>query len=257
MSVLDLYYGLWSQMLSWPILKRASLILGIASLIIYILCMPFIMKILSFFLYLINGLLKCIYCGIIEVIEYFMKNRTQMERAAVLNSFSAKAGKISETINDCREKIKKKKRISFLKMAALYILFVLLIGLPDFFGNSISTGYLEAVSSARTLYQKIESGTLEKAAEYPPLFREKAKYVDVAQTEDSIQEIWLSLSQDGKNGANMRAKASANGEKIKVLSGDDKALYLGKEGTWVHVRLETGEEGFIKASLLQDVPDGQ
>lgn len=259
MNILDLYYGLWAQMLPWPVFKRAVLILGIASVIFYIIFMPFFMKILSVVLRLLNGILKGIYCGVIAMAEGGMKKKSQVERVAVLNRISGKAEEISQGIAALSDKAKKKKRISLLKMVLIYGSLILLIGLPDFMSDKIEGRYLPAVSSVSRLYQKLEQGILVKAAYYPPLFRDKeAETMSIPQTteaEEMSQELWLSLSPKGKDGANMREAASVQSKKVKVLSGDDQVLYLGREGNWARIRLVTGEEGFVSVNLLEGVPE--
>lgn len=255
MNILDLYYGLWAQMLPWPVFKRAVLILGIAAVIFYI----FSMKILSVVLRLLNGVLKGIYFGIIAIAEGAMKKKSQVERAAVLNRISGKANEFSQRIAALSDKAKKKKRISLLKMVLIYGTFILLIGLPDFMSDKIEGRYLPAVSSVSRLYQKLEQGALVKAAYYPPLFRDKETEAmsipESTEVEETFHELWLSLSPKGKGGANMREAASVQSKKVKVLSGDDQVLYLGREGNWARIRLVTGEEGFVSVNLLEGVPE--
>lgn len=259
MNILDLYYGLWAQMLPWSVFKRAALILAIVCVIFYIVFMPVTMKILSLILRLLNGILKGIYCGIIAAAEGSMKKKSQTERATVLNRISGKADQFSQRIIGWSDKIKKIKRIRFIKMLLIYGVLILLIGLPDFLGHKIEARYLPAISSVSSMYQKLEQGVLIKAAYYPPLFREKeAEVMSLPQTteaEEAARELWLSLSAKGRGGTNMREGASVQSKKIKVLSDDDQVLYLGREGNWARIRLVTGEEGYVNVNLLEGVPE--
>ena len=51
------------------------------------------------------------------------------------------------------------------------------------------------------------------------------------------QEVWLSLSEAGQNGSNVRAGPGTDNQVLSVVSGDAQVLYLEeRSGRWVRVR---------------------
>lgn len=65
----------------------------------------------------------------------------------------------------------------------------------------------------------------------------------------------LSLSKKGRDGANIREKASAKSKIITTVSGKAALVYLKQEGNWVLVETEDGKTGWIKFDLVDGIPE--
>ena len=99
---------------------------------------------------------------------------------------------------------------------------------------------------------------LEVAAVYSPLFSSEES-IDAEEpdpTEDLSPDVWLSLSEQGRNGSNVRAGPGKDYQALGTIAGDRQILYLGeRNGRWVHIRTEDGIEGWIYDSLVTGVPE--
>lgn len=197
------------------------------------------------------------------------KKNTPNSRAEIINKISDRAEKIYEKIDKMAEKFSEKKRTSFRVVLLAYGLVIFFIAFPGWLENHISEEYMPFFSVVKDKYQNLEMHTLEVAKEYPPLFKKREEAVleelesdsqiqkETQQQAKETEEIWLSLSESGKYGSNVRKKPSASSEIITAISEDDKVRFIKKKDGWVKVCLKSGEKGWMKESLLEGVPENE
>lgn len=257
--VIQLYYGLWSQMAQWQLIARAALVLGISFLLINLFLVPLLTKIVSLIVKLIKSILKGFYLLIIQCADIVLANLDMSRRAPVINSISSAAEKTDTSLSNLCKKFSAKKRIGFGKLVLTYALFIFFIALPDLVKDTIDASYLPIFSFVRDGYSYLEEDTLNKAQKYPPLFKEKEIITETA-AEPSTENhtvIILTLSHAGKDGANIREQASAKSSSMEIVAGDITLIYLGQDGEWIHVETESGKQGWIKNDLVEGIPEGK
>lgn len=263
--LIKLYFGFWAQIAQWHIISRAALIIGILFLIVHLLFMPILIRICRWILRILDVIIKGIYLVITACAEVLLARKGVEKRASVLNIFSTLGEKISTRLESLIQKMSSKKRIVFWKMALLYAIVICFIALPDFLNGKMDDSYLSIFSGVRNYYCSLEQKALEKAKDYPPLFVTQARNAHSADAalattapESSDEQeniILLSLSKKGRDGANIREKASAKSKIITTVSGKATLVYLKQEGNWVLVETEDGKTGWIKFDLVDGIPE--
>lgn len=267
MGVAEIYYGLWTMMLEWPIAARAAIVIGFWMAVVY-LFMPALMKLFSRLILILDIIIKYIIYPVCNVcVELVMKKSSLISRAEALNKLSHTMSRLSERLKARAEKISCLKRVSIIKIVIAYAILIFLIGLPGVLENKIAPAYLPFFSAARNTYHNLEKNTLSIAEKYPPLFvtnnDKKETKIKSEQTETEPEnsdsktenEIWLSLSEKGREGAYIRKKPSKSSDSITVIYRDEKMVFLKKKNGWVQVRLEDGGKGWIGESLVVGVPE--
>ncbi len=258
MKLLELHYGFWAQMRGWPVAGRAALVIALAFIVIYIFLMPLLLKLIFWLARLVDLVIKGVYWGIVSFAEIALSGRSQTERSSMLNRISGIAEALSSRVWGFSKKAAKKKRISYRSFILLYFVLISAIALPEMLRSIVNENYMPAFSVVNNGYRSLEQGILEKAEDYPPLFKKKERKAEVKEDKNDLpseeEKIMLSLSKEGRGGSNIRAEASAKSSIILTVSGDAKMLYLQQESSWVYVRLEDGREGWIKDSLVEGLP---
>jgi len=264
MGIARIYYGIWTMMLGWTVTARAALVIGFWTAVIYIF-MPLLMKAFARLILILEMIVKYVVYPLCNAFaELVMKNSTLVVRAEALNKISGTMGRWSEWLKDRAKKVSRKRRISIIKVAIVYGTLIILIALPGILENKIDPAYLPLFSVASDTYHGLEKRTLSIASEQPPLFArasdEEETQEESTQTEpkqestEAKEEIWLTLSEKGREGAYVREKPLKNSDSVTVISRDEKMIYLKKQDGWVKVRLENGKKGWIGESLLVGVP---
>lgn len=263
MGIRNIYYGIWSGMKEWPIVGRAAIVICILLLVIYIF-FPFIKKMIGVAIKGSKCIVTLAFIGILCIVELISRKDTQVIRAERCNKISDKAYKVCNQLQLFSESVATGKRASFGIFIVIYIVCLVLIGLPDMVKNFVNEEYLPAFSFVANGYQTLERKTLETASTYPPLFKDVKKEEQEEDSnvneenesgEEADKEIWLTLSEKGKNGANIRELPTKDSKAIMAIAGEEKVLYLNdQEDGWVYVQLEDGKNGWIRDYLLNDVP---
>lgn len=254
---MSLYYGIWATMIQWPVILRAAVVMGVCFLVFW-LFMPLIFLAASWVLKGFDLILKFIYtilCFAIQLLYHLGLNRLVV---AVTNRLSSVMQILSSVILQAAEGLRRGKRPGKRTCLLIYGILLALIALPDLLGGVISKPYRKTVGFAQNIYLDLEKDTVEKAKEYDPIIKKKKSRKDrkekAAEKETEKGEVWLSLTGEGVSGANIRSGNGKNYESVDIVRGEDRLLYLGKEGEWIHVRTEEGVEGWISEKIVTGVP---
>lgn len=251
--IVRIYYGLWSEMSEWPMLGRAAVVLGCCGVLLYVLS-PLIKGICKLVIRLLDKAVKLFYLFLSAAMEHFLQNLTLPARIETINKVTKRAEHISEWLLKKANRINGKKRFSLRKVIVFYFILLFLIGLPSLLHNIVHPEYMEVFAWAAERYQELEADTLEKAAGYPKLFQAKEEEPSESEEHEETQtmEIWLSLSDKGRQGTNVREGPDKDTKSLTVLQGEDKVLYLGElQDGWVRIQMEDGTIGWIKDYLLE------
>lgn len=266
MSYTSIKYGFWAQMSMWPIIVRAGIVIGFTAICVYFLLKLIYPGIVCLPLKLLDIFLKGIFWTIARCLEeiWILSGMNYPQRTERLNRILAIGDSMSTKLCRAKDRLARKKKISFVIILFIYGIVMLLIGLPNLLRDKIADEYLPAFSTVSDLYSRWESDKLEAAKGYTPLFKsaeetvpqttEAIETIDFPE-EDTGSQILLTLSKNGWGGANIRKEASAKSDIIVSVSGDVKLVYIGEENSWVNVRLEDGTEGWIKSSLVDGLPE--
>lgn len=253
--MLEYYLGLWKNLSYLEPLERAAIVLAFKPICLFI--------ILWLLLLLRRVLVKLLFVMINKIHELLPSRKSFEARAASSNRISTRY----ETIYGKVSAIQMKRwGFVILLIAAAYYGFRL--GVITYAPKIAQTGdqtYLgRFVSSEAEKYQLFEAEMLQKASEYQPLIPVTSQAVDQPQPEEAAdspepkqeQEKWITLSEKGKKGVDVKKKPSKKAKKAAYVSGKDKVLFLSKnEKGWVKVQLKNGKKGWIKQEFLKGVPD--
>ncbi len=262
-KIRDLYYAAWANLSGFSMHIRAAIVLAVLVIFAWIIARPLFFKLLRLLLRATGGLTKLI-CLIGGKILGVTARRSPEQYAARYNRMVDLAGRWNERLLNWSNRLAGKRKFYPGQMLLLYGVLMLLVGLPALLEPVISKEYMSYFSFASDLYQKMEAPTLEAAAAYSPLIANNGGVtVEVSDPEDEPapgealpQEVWLSLSEAGQNGSNVRAGPGTDNQVLSVVSGDAQVLYLEeRSGRWVRVRMADGIEGWIHDSLVTGIPE--
>lgn len=257
---MDIYYGIWSMMLNWPLTLRAAAVLGVLFLLIYIFW-PVIFVLAALILRTLDLLIKGLYmvlCFLIQLLYYLGFHKAVVK---ITNGLSAAMHRASSILLKSSGYAFHAKRFRGYKYAVVYLICVLLIWIPGLLKGIVSPKYMDTVAGVRNLYLSMEQGTAEKAKQYEPLIKpgrkreKKGTETGKEEKQKESEEILLSLTGEGISGANIRSGPGTEYDSIAVVKGDEKLWYLGREDGWVRVRVEEGQEGWISQKIVTGLPE--
>lgn len=266
MTVLrNLYYAMWSSLSVLSLTKRAAIVLAAAVLIVWLIARPLLLRILALLCRLASMLVKMFHliCGKLLGIT---AKKSPERYAASYNRLADVTGRCNKRLLEWFARLATGHKLHLLRMFIVYGVLVLLVALPNIAGAVVSEEYIPYFSAVSTLYQKAESPVLERSAAYRPLFSgdggaveddasEEPHFEEDEPEEVAAEELWLSLSEIGRYGSNLRAGPGSQNKLLGTLANDDQVLYLNEQsGGWVRVQTSNGVEGWIHSSLLTDVP---
>ncbi len=275
----EVYYALWSQMSGWNVVGRAAVVIGVLLLILWIMGGTLISRLVGGMLwlctYLVIGIYRIIDLSVVSLIR--IATRYSEESIDLTNNFASSM----ETFHSFLYKWTKKllayngKRSKLLMLLlSIYCGIIFLIGLPFILDSLIHQQYIDAFSIPLNIYQHLEAPTIEKAKAYPPLFTSPPTSVDddsfvpsapapiptpaSSPTPTPMPEIWLSLNDLGRKGANVRSDSNSKSEIITTLKRDDRVKYDLEnninDSNWIYIQLEDGRTGWMHDSLLELSP---
>lgn len=253
----DLYYAAWANLSAFSVTIRAAIVLAVLVSFVWVIARPLFFKLLLLLLKLTSLLTKlvCFICGKILGITF---RKSPEQYAARYNRMADLTGRCNERLLKWSENLAGKHKFHLGRMLLLYGVLMLLIGLPTLLEPVVSEEYILYFSFASDLYQRAETPALEAAAVYSPLFSSEGDSIveEPDSEEDLVPEIWLSLSEKGINGSNVRAGPGENNKVLCTVEGNTQVLYLDeRNGRWVYIRTEDGVEGWIHDSLVTGVPE--
>lgn len=256
-EIRNLYYAVWANLSVFPMVARAAIVLAAAVVLVWVIARPLFFKLLWLLLQLASLLVKFI-CLLGGKLLGITSRKSPEQYAARYNRMAGLMGQCNERLLKWSERLLRKHKFHLGRMILLYGVLMLLIALPNLLEPVISEEYLPYFSAVSNLYQRIEAPALRTSAAYSPLF--SSKYDEAEQDQNTEEEpapgVWLSLSERGKNGSNLRAGPGKDNPVLDTLNGDVQILYLGeRSGRWVHVCTEGGTEGWIHDSLVTGVPE--
>lgn len=248
--MLDLYYAIWATLFKLPLLVRAAIVLAVCVTLLWIVFRPFVAFLLSLLLRLLNLVLQGSVLLIDKVLFLVIGSTAPVRYVSFYNRVVSIFAKISGHFSCWAQRLAKKAPIPVGPMAASYFILLFLVALPSLLTPIVSERYLPYFSIAADLYQRLEAPSLKAAAAYEPFFD-----VSFSASNSSSARTRLSLSEQGRSGANVRDRPSMQGTVLQVVSGDLELLYLGdqKDG-WIHVQLPDRSEGWIYGDLLTEIP---
>lgn len=252
---MDIYYGIWSYLSSWPQIGRAALILGIIALFAFLCISPFVCLLIFF----LKRICKVIYVGFSYGFDKVMSGRPFSERAALWNKITAFFNGIDTIQDKIKKSIIKYKMKLFISIIVLYVFLLFFIGLPELCKDIIDESYLPAFSTIHNIYTEWEDKYLEKASNYTPIIKPKKEVInlenEITAEETQEEKIILTLSADGKYGSNIRAEASGKSLILFSVSGDTYMYYLDEKNGWIYVQLKDGRTGWIRDRLVERVSE--
>ena len=251
----NLYYAVWANLSELPMIARAAIVLAVLVAFIWMIARPLLFRLLLLLLHISSLFIKLI-CLIGNKILGITARKSPEQYAARYNRMADLTGRCNERLLTWSTRLKDKHQFHLGRMLLLYGVLMLLISLPTLLKPIIAEEYIPYFSFVSNLYQKIEMPALEVAAVYSPLFSSEES-IDAEEpdpTEDLSPDVWLSLSEQGRNGSNVRAGPGKDYQALGTIAGDIQILYLGeRNGRWVHIRTEDGIEGWIYDSLVTGV----
>lgn len=252
----DLYYAAWANLSALPMCARAAIVLAILVVFAWVMIRPLLFKLLWLLVRAAAGLIKLL-CLIAGKILSITAQRRPEQYAARYNRMVNLAGGCNERLLNLSNRLGSKQNFHPGRMLLLYGALILLIGLPSLLEPVISKEYIPYFSFASDLYQQLEAPALTAAAAYDPLIKnDGAAMKDPVSGEEPPQEVWLSLSDVGKGGSNIRTGPGTDNQALCVIEGDTQVLYLEeRSGRWVHIRTVDGVEGWIHDSLVAGLPE--
>jgi len=255
--VRNLYYAIWANLSTFSVIVRAAVVLAAVIVLVWVIGRPLFFKLLALLLRL-GGLFVKLICLLGGKLLGVTAKKSPELYAARYNRLADLTGRCNERLLKWSERLSGKRKFHPGRMLLLYGILMLLIVLPNLLESVVSKEYLPYFSVVSDLYQKMETPALEAAAAYSPLF--SSSHGDTAEESDPEEnltpEVWLSLSEQGRNGSNLRAGPGKKNSILDVVEGDEQVLYLDeRSGRWVHVRTEDGVEGWIHDSLVTGVPE--
>lgn len=256
----NLYYAAWANLSQLPMIGRAAIVLAVLVVFIWTATRPLLRKLLVLLLQLLNLFVKLI-CLIGGKILGITAKRSPERYAARYNRMVDLMGRCNERLLTWSARLKNKHQFHLGRMLLLYGVLMVLVSLPALLKPIIAEEYIPYFSLASNLYQKIETPALKAAAAYNPLFssfssKENVDTEEPNPVEDLPPEIWLTLSERGWNGSNVRTGPGKDHRSLGVIMGDTQILYLGeRDGRWVHIQTEDGMEGWIHDSLVIGLPE--
>jgi hypothetical protein len=256
----DIYYGIWSMMINWPITLRAAVVVGVLFFLIYIFW-PAIFMLVALILRVLDLLIKGIYMVLCFLIQLFYYLGLHKAVVKITNGLSAAMHRTSSILLKSSEYAFHAKRFRVYKYAVVYLICILLIGIPGLLKGVVSAKYMDTVACVRNLYLSMEQGTVEKAKQYDPLIKpsktkkKKSTEAEKKEKQEESEEILLSLTGEGISGANIRSGPGTEYDSIAVVKGEQKLWYLGREDSWIRVRTEEGQEGWISQKIVTGLPE--
>lgn len=254
--MIKLYYALWANLRELPLLGRAAIVIGVAVLLLWLVARPMAARILSWLLRVVDWLLQKMFVLWDRLISSSTAQSDPDRYAQRFNRGAERCKKQSQWLSARAAGLAglRKPRLGW--MVGLYAAALILIALPDILAPAVAKAYLPYFSFASDLYQSLEAPVLEAAAAYEPL-------IDMPEqaepSENLPAEIWLSLSEEGWRGTNVRAEPGNHEKILTTISGDIQIQYLRdqdgqKNEGWVYIRLPDGTEGWIYGHLLTEIP---
>jgi len=254
-AIKTLYFSLWASILDFPVPVRVIIILGVMFTLIWRLRKPWIYLMAKG----IRGFLLLIYL----ILNRWILPRL-IKQVSVQSFWCLRLQKLSNLISGCFEKMvlrldlidvyafKGRKRY----LVVSYILCVLIVISPHALADDINDEYRDLLGKGSDLYLKLEEFLAGNAHDYAPLLGKNSASVEAPE----IKEIWLTLSKQGRGGANIRESASMDGKILKVVRGEDRILFLNQIETynhmdWVMVRTSDGINGWISKKLVEGLPE--
>jgi len=253
----NLYYAAWANLSEFSVTIRAAIVLAVLVVLAWVIVRPLLFRLLLLLLKSAGLLTKliCLICGKILGITF----RKSPEKYAVqYNRMAELMGRCNERLVKWSENLAGKRKFHLGWMLLLYGVLMLLICLPTLLKPVVSEEYIPYFSFASDLYRRAEAPALEAAALYSPLFSSDSDDTveEPEPEEEPADEVWLSLSERGINGSNVRAGPGESNKVLCTVKGDIQLLYLDEiNGRWVYVRTEDGVEGWIHDSLVTGVPE--
>jgi len=236
---------------------RAAIVLAVVIVLVWVIARPLFFKLLVLLLRLAGLLIKLI-CLLGGKLLGLTAKKSPERYAVQYNRLAERTGRCNERLLKWSEKLGGKQQFHLGRMLLLYGALMVLIVLPNFLEPILSKEYLPYFSVVSNLYQKIEAPALKAAAAYSPLFSndQDTTVEEPDPEEEMISEIWLSLSDRGRNGSNLRAGPGKDHPVLDTVVGSEQLLYLDEQsGGWVHVQTEDGIEGWIYNSLVTGIPE--
>lgn len=266
-----MYYRFWAQIRNYDPNQRVLILMGILTIKILLLIVIWRLCKKSYFLLLMK--LRVIWYLLIS--DYYYDVRIASRQAdggrkirEQQNLFSEKNQKKYEKREQAWMKIKNREKkfgAVFVQLLfcglLIYLVLLCLILIPRYV--KIPLLGLESISQA---YENIEQKALERAIAYEPFWKPEKKMEEPEQMvkseeleqreEEAHQEIWLHLSEKGRDGSRVREEPDVNvGKIITVISGEVNVKQIGmtEDEKWVLIELENGIQGWIHNSLVEEV----
>lgn len=253
----ELYFGAWASLGTLPLLQRAAIVVAVALILIWLIVKPLGAKILGLLLRLAELLVRGGYLVGAQVLAAALSRQNPDGYAQRHNRLAAWSERTSGRLIAWSKRMRGKHKAHLGKLLLLYLVLMLLIALPQLARPVVTENYLSYFSIVSEWYQDLERGVLERAKDYPPLFHSGPSD---EKPEETAAPVWLTLSDRGWNGSNLREGPTEESAILTTLYGDIRVCYLGdqdgqgNEG-WVHVRTEDGTVGWMHGSLLSAIPD--
>lgn len=245
---LELYYAVWANLRIFSVIGRAAIVFAIVIPLFWFIARPILLFLLKFVLLLLNQAVK----GIFFLGQFILRPLADGAASSYIrycNVLADVTGGLSSQLMKWAGGIKVQRHL--FRMMALYLAVLLFIWLPVPVSRIIPKQYLHYFSGVSDLYQRLEAPALKASESYVPLFLIPDKGTWACKAWVDEKEIWLSLSETGRSGANVREGPGREYSRVTTIYGEERILYLReRSGNWLHIRREDGTEGWIHVSLI-------
>ena len=250
-AVTELYYGIWATLAQLPFMARAAVVVLCGLVPAWFAAMFLLPRFLGVLFALLSVLLRAIFL-LVQTIWYLPKAKRSAAWGTRYNAAVERNERVWNALSQRGKSLRRAKyRLHLRRLAAVYAILLLLIGLPQLLGGTVDRQYLPYFSVVRNLYASLEAGPLARSAQYPPLVNHVPPVEESAPPEPSALPQ-LQLNARGRAGSNVR---SGPGKRYGVITtvrgGAVFSLLDDSDEDWYRICLEDGTEGWISRSLVE------
>lgn len=248
-----IYSFFWSFIGKFPFELRTAIFIGVLFALLHYPISRGAPVCFNILCILIGIIIKAVYIAVYIITSLIMQLNRNKAISLIYDRVCDFCEFLYDKIKACRLKTFSIKRLNRKYILLIYISTVSIIVLPQHFKFENKFMFIASLSNQ---YVMFESDTILKSTETIASFNSFKNNNSQSMPGD---EIWLSLSEEGMYGTNVRLEPNAKSERIDTISGNDQVLYLNdqngmKNEGWIYVRLKSGQEGWINGRLLEQLP---
>lgn len=152
----DIYYGLWANMISWPLVQRAAVVLFV-SVIILIIIFQIGKRVLGkLIINLGKGFVKLLF----EIWQIFMpiwyKKTDTTEYLQRINQTTKKFSRLDEKVRNFGHRLIRFRKLKIKYFFLFYLICIFTISIPEILKEQVNEEYLRQLAFGQTIYCSLE-----------------------------------------------------------------------------------------------------